>query len=47
MYSDGLADIERLQLFGTFIASIPAGATITLKDKSATEDILAGTGVDN
>ncbi|ACA43965.1 hypothetical protein CLD_0691 [Clostridium botulinum B1 str. Okra] len=47
MYSDGLADIERFELFGTFIASIPAGATITPKNKSATEDILAGTGVNN
>ncbi|NFA53956.1 hypothetical protein FDE92_14445 [Clostridium botulinum] len=47
MYSDGLADIERCELFGTFIASIPAGATITLKNKSATEYILVGTGIDN
>ncbi|EQB9784204.1 hypothetical protein ACYZ70_001072 [Clostridium botulinum] len=42
-----MADIEKCELFGTFIASIPAGATITLKNKSATEDILVGTGVDN
>ncbi|WP_460284184.1 hypothetical protein [Clostridium botulinum] len=34
-------------MFGTFIASIPAGATVTLKNKSATGDILAGTSVDN
>ncbi len=47
MYSDGLAYTERSELFGTFIASIPAGATVTLKNKSATGDILAGTGVDN
>ncbi|MCW6076733.1 hypothetical protein LAV44_15635 [Clostridium sporogenes] len=47
MYSEGLADSERSELFGTFIASIPAGATVTLKNKSTTEDILAGTGIDN
>ncbi|MFV3031419.1 hypothetical protein [Clostridium botulinum] len=34
-------------MFGTFIASISAGAIVTLKDKSATGDILAGTGVNN
>ncbi|WP_459566391.1 collagen-like protein [Clostridium sporogenes] len=47
MYSDGLNDTERAELTGMFLASIPAGATVTLKNKSTTEDTLAGTGVDN
>lgn len=46
-YSSGLADTERVLLSGFFIASIPAGATVSLRNKSSTVDSLAGTGVDN
>lgn len=38
---------ERIELTGFFITNIPAGATIELKNKSATTDVLAGTGIDN
>ncbi|WP_125154249.1 collagen-like protein [Clostridium rectalis] len=40
-------DTKRAELNGMFIASIPDGATITLKNKSATVNLLAGTGIDN
>ena len=46
-YSANLADTERVLLSGFFIASIPAGATVSLRNKSSTADSLAGTGVDN
>lgn len=46
-YSDGLWNTERMELTGMFITSIAAGSTVTLRNKSATEDYLAGTGVDN
>lgn len=46
-YAEGLEDTERAALTGMFIASIPAGATVTLRNKSATANFLAGTGVDN
>lgn len=47
LYAQGLPDTERRELTGTFIALIPAGAVVTLRNKSATGDILQGTGVDN
>lgn len=47
LYAQGLPETERRQLAGMFIASIPAGAVVTLRNKSATEDILQGSGVDN
>ncbi len=46
-YADGLWNTERMELTGMFITSIAAGSTVTLRNKSATEDYLAGTGVDN
>lgn len=46
-YSVNLSDTERVLLSGFFIASIPAGATVSLRNKSSTADSLAGTGVDN
>ena len=46
-FSSELADTERVVLSGFFIASIPAGATVSLRNKSSTADNLAGTGVDN
>lgn len=47
VYSDELPTTERVALTGMFITSIAAGATVTLRNKSATKDYLAGTGVDN
>ncbi|EPY6472744.1 hypothetical protein ACWO4B_003444 [Clostridium sporogenes] len=49
IYSDEVnnTDTKRAEVTGMFVASIPTGATVALKNKSATEDILAGTGVDN
>ncbi|MEH2942419.1 hypothetical protein VSQ32_05985 [Lachnospiraceae bacterium KK002] len=46
-YSDELANTVRTELTGMFITSIPAGATVTLRNKSSTIDYLAGTGIDN
>lgn len=46
-YSDRLATSDRIELTGMFIAPIPAGAVVVLRNKSSTEDYLAGTGVDN
>lgn len=47
IYSNVVNDVERAEVVGMFIASIPAGATVALRNKSSTEDYLAGTGVDN
>lgn len=46
-YSDQPADTERAEITGMFITPIAAGATVTLRNKSSTEDYLAGTGIDN
>lgn len=46
-YLGELANTERITLSGMFITSIPAGATVVLRNKSSTEDYLAGTGIDN
>ncbi|MCI8783554.1 MAG: collagen-like protein [Dorea sp.] len=46
-YSDGLVTAERTELTGMFITSIAAGSIVTLRNKSSTEDYLAGTGIDN
>ena len=46
-YANTLAGTERLEVSGMFITSIPAGATVTLRNKSSTADYLAGTGIDN
>ncbi len=44
---EGLTGTERIPLSGSFLANVPAGATISLRNMSATADNLAGTGVDN
>lgn len=46
-YFDELTNTERAELTGMFIASIAAGSTVSLRNKSSSEDYLAGTGVDN
>ena len=46
-YSSGLADTQRTEVTGMFIASIAAGSTVALRNKSSTTDYLAGTGIDN
>ncbi len=46
-YCDERIHTERLELTGMFITSIPAGARVALRNKSSTEDYLAGTGIDN
>lgn len=46
-YFNEPADTQRTEVTGTFIASIAAGSTITLRNKSSTVDHLAGTGIDN
>lgn len=46
-YSDGLKNTERTELTGMFITPIAAGSIVTLRNKSSTEDYLAGTGIDN
>lgn len=46
-YSNGLTNTERAELTGMFITSIAAGSTVTLRNKSSSEDYLAGTGIDN
>lgn len=46
-YTNGLAGTERLELTGMFITQIAAGSIVTLRNKSATVDYLAGTGIDN
>lgn len=46
-YSDEIVSTERTEVTGMFITSIPAGATVVLRNKSATTDYLAGTGIDN
>lgn len=43
----GLSDGERIELTGAFLASIPAGAAVTLRSKAATINHLAGAGVNN
>ena len=45
--SDELTNAERTQLTGMFFTRISAGSTVTLRNKSSTEDFLAGTGIDN
>lgn len=47
LYCDELVYKERLELTGMFITPIEAGARVTLRNKSSTEDYLAGTGIDN
>ena len=47
IYSDEFTTTERVELTGMFITSIAAGSTVMLRNKSATVDYLAGTGVDN
>ncbi len=47
VYSDELTNAERTQLTGMFFTKISAGSTVTLRNKSSTEDFLAGTGIDN
>ena len=46
-YSSELAAVERAELTGMFMTSIAPGSIVTLRNKSSTEDYLAGTGVDN
>lgn len=46
-YSDTLTTTERIEVTGMFIAPIAAGSTVMLRNKSSTEDYLAGTGIDN
>ena len=46
-YSSGLADTQRTEVTGMFIASIAAGSTVALRNKSSTTDYLAGTGIDH
>lgn len=45
--SHGLKATERAEVTGMFMAAIAAGSTVTLRNKSSTEDYLAGTGIDN
>lgn len=47
VYSNNHTNAERTELTGMFITSIAAGSTVSLRNKSATEDYLAGTGIDN
>ena len=46
-YYGQLTNTERAELTGMFITSIAAGSTVTLRNKSSSEDYLAGTGIDN
>lgn len=46
-YSNELTTTERVALTGMFITSIVAGSSVSLRNKSSTEDFLAGTGIDN
>ncbi len=46
-YSNGPGNTERAELTGMFITSILAGSTVSLRNKSSSEDYLAGTGIDN
>ncbi|MCI8292184.1 MAG: hypothetical protein HFH53_01450 [Hespellia sp.] len=46
-YSNEHTNAERAELTGMFITSITAGSTVVLRNKSVTEDYLAGTGIDN
>lgn len=46
-YAREFTTAERVPLSGMFIAPIEAGSSVTLRNKSSTEDYLAGTGVDN
>lgn len=46
-YLDELTNTERAELTGMFIASVAAGSTVSLRNKSSSDDYLAGTGVDN
>lgn len=46
-YADEFSSTVRTELTGMFITRIEAGSTVTLRNKSSTEDYLAGTGVDN
>lgn len=47
IYSDELTNPERAEITGMFITAISAGSTVTLRNKSSTEDFLAGTGIDH
>ncbi len=47
IYSDELTSTERAGITGMFITAISAGSTVTLRNKSSTEDFLAGTGIDH
>lgn len=46
-YSNKFTTIDRIQLTGMFITSISSGSTVVLRNKSSTEDYLAGTGIDH
>ncbi len=46
-YYDERTNTERAELTGMFITSIAAGSTVSLRNKSSSEDYLAGTGIDN
>ena len=46
-YSNDHTNAERAELTGMFITSIAAGSTVSLRNKSSSEDYLAGTGIDN
>lgn len=49
-YADELASTERTErteITGMFFTPIAAGSTVTLRNKSSSEDYLAGTGIDN
>lgn len=47
IYSDKPSNAERAEITGMFITSIAAGSIVTLRNKSSTEDYLAGTGIDH
>ncbi|MCI9176518.1 MAG: hypothetical protein HFH49_16635 [Lachnospiraceae bacterium] len=46
-YSDKLTTADRPAISGMFLTSIAAGSTVVLRNKSSTEDYLAGTGIDH
>lgn len=46
-YSDKLTTADRAAINGMFLTPIAAGSTVALRNKSSTEDYLAGTGIDH
>ena len=46
-YADELPSTERTEITGMSFTPIAAGSTVTLRNKSSSEDYLAGTGIDN